>query len=102
MNLKTNYKIKSIDDLPPGSIRVHLYNVSNVLRPRGTMQKESLGQSIYERLDSVYDSWTDPTYGDNPGSEVLLELLRKNLQEETENAWKEFLEKKINPCKTLG
>jgi len=74
---------------------VHLYDVENVLRPRGQMQKESIGIYILERLLSYYESWTDERHGDNPKQTDLIRLLQKNLKEETDAAFKEFL-RRIN------
>ena len=76
---------------PTGTIRIHLYSHRNVLKPRGgTMEKESLGLVIYERLQGVYEEWTDPKYGDNPEVSELLKQLRKNLMAEVEAAWNKF------------
>ena len=49
--------------IPKGAIRIHLYPYRNVLKPRGSMEKESLGLAIYERLTGNYDDWTNPEYG---------------------------------------
>lgn len=71
--------------------RIHLYDLHNILRPRGgTMQKESLGLTILERLLSVYEDWTDPEFGDNPDKDELYEIIKKNLQEEVNGALEEF------------
>lgn len=75
--------------------QVHLYNARNVLAPRGSMQKESLGSYILEKLIVYYESWTDKKYGDNPDQSTLLKLLQENLKEETDAAWREFL-RRIN------
>ena len=72
-------------------IQLHLYPARNVLKPRGSMAKESIGIAIYERLQGAYESWTKPGYGDNPDKATLLRLLEKNLWSETEVAWKRFL-----------
>jgi hypothetical protein len=62
------------------AIRVHLYNYKNVLRPRGSMKKESLGDYILERLLSYYEDWTDKKYGDNPKETSLLQFLQDKPQ----------------------
>ena len=81
--------------LPKGAVRIHLYDSSNVLRPRGHMKKESLGEYLLERLHSVHESWTNPEYGDNPSETDLLKLLQQNMKEEVDGAWKKFI-KQIN------
>ncbi len=59
--------------------RVHLYSFENVLRPRGRyMAKEGLGLCIFEKLQSAFESWTDPVYGENPSREVLMKTLGDN------------------------
>jgi hypothetical protein len=54
------------------------------------MEKESLGLSIYERLKSSFESFTDKTYGDNPSLFDLLHCLNKNLLEEVAESWCKF------------
>ncbi len=77
--------------LPKGAVRIHLYDFSNVLRPRGHMKKESLGDYLLERLHSAHESWTDPEYGDNPDEIPLLKILQRNMKEEVDGAWKKFI-----------
>ena len=86
-------ELLTASNLPKGAIQIHLYNCSNVLRPRGHMKKESIGVTVLERLESAYESWTDPQYGDNPDESALLEILKQNLQQEVEGAWKEFIKR---------
>ena len=43
--------------IPDGAIRIHLYPCRNVLKPRGSMKKESLGLVIYDRLISTFEDW---------------------------------------------
>jgi len=74
------------------AVQIHLYEFSNVLRPRGHMKKESIGVDILDRLMGAYESWTDKKYGDNPDTTTLLKLLRRNMEEEMEGAWKEFID----------
>ena len=88
-------KFRKVDKIPDNAIRVHLYEFSNVLRPRGHMEKESIGVTILERLISSYEMWTDPKYGDNPDTTTLLKLLQRNMKEEMDGAWREFI-KRIN------
>lgn len=85
-------------NIPPDAVPIHLYEFSNVLRPRGHMEKESIGIYILERLISSYESWTDPKYGDNPDTTTLIKLLQDNMKEEMDGAWREFI-KRINTNK---
>jgi len=85
-------KVKFVNskDIPKGAVQVHMYDFSDVFRPRGHMKKESVGQYLLEKLESAYESWTNPKYGDNPDSTELLNTLHENLKEEMEGAWKKF------------
>ena len=83
--------VRSEDDIPEDAVRVHLYNAIHVLMPRGSMQKESLGRYLHDKLKSNYESWTDPKFGDNPSKEDLLTIMYKNLQHEVECAWQALL-----------
>ena len=76
--------------IPEGAVRIHMYKYIDVLRPRGTMQKESLGAYILDRLEGAFENWTDEKYGDNPEVTMLLQQLHENLMEEVQNAWREF------------
>jgi len=87
--------VKKIFELPEGAVYVHMYDYKNVLRPRGHMQKESIAEYILDRLLAYHESWTDSKYGDNPEVTELLSLLQKNLKEEVDGAWREFI-KRIN------
>ncbi len=79
-----------MDDNKPS--RIHMYDVKNVLMPRGSMKKESIGPYLLERLQGSYETWTDPQFGDNPDNFELLELIHTNLMGEVEQAWIKFLE----------
>jgi len=72
--------------------QLHLFNQNYLLMPRGSMEKESIGLYILDRLKSSYESWTDPKYADNPSKATVLEILYKNMMNETCNAWEEFLD----------
>lgn len=80
-------------ELEKDSKQVHLYNAEDVLKPRGTMKKESLGEHIFYRLDSIFEDWTDPKYADNPSADVLLMQMYENLQDEVSHAWESFATK---------
>ena len=90
-------KVKFVKDeeIPEGAVQVHLYEYRNVLRPRGHMEKESIGLYILDKLIGSYESWTNPKYGDNPDEAELLKLLQTNMQEEVDGAFREFI-RKIN------
>ena len=85
---------KKKNPIPTRTIRIHLYPFRNVLKPRGSMEKESLGLAIYERLTSNFEDWSNQKYGDNPKPDELLKQLRKNLMSEVENAWNKFISDK--------
>ena len=70
--------------------QVHLYNFDNVLHPRGSMEKESLGAYILERLKDAYESWTDPQYADSHPHDAVLKMLYNNLMNESVTAYEEF------------
>ena len=78
------------NDIPEGAVRVHLYNFRNVLMPRGSMEKESIGAYILERLINTFETWTDDQFGDNPQIPVLMNYMQHNLREEMEQAWERF------------
>jgi hypothetical protein len=88
--------IKDESEIPKGAIRMHLYNPRDVLMPRGSMKKESIGPYLLERLKSSYEEWTDPKYGDNPVLSDLIKCLYTNLMGEVEQAWLTFIEETTN------
>ncbi len=75
--------------------QVHLGSVESVLKPRGSMEKESLGLYIFERLQANFEHWTNPKYSDNPDLGALLFHLKSNLDSECQAAWSKLL-KQIN------
>lgn len=77
--------------IDPNPKRVHLYPFDQVLRPRGSMEKESIGKYILDQLRSTYQSWTASSFGDNPPKESLLFALEENLKAECQDAWEKFL-----------
>ena len=70
--------------------KIHLYNFCNLLRPRGSMEKESLSLYLKEKLHSVFHDWTDPRHIDSQDSYVVENKLIENLREEVELAIREF------------
>lgn len=72
--------------------RQHLYDIRNILRPRGPMQKESLSLEIYRVLRDTFEYWSRPEYGDSVTAEKLVPLLKHNLEQEVAVAWKRFSE----------
>jgi len=78
-------------ELPPGAVRVHLTRNENVLRGRGPLRKESLSLTIFEWMESAYEHWTDPKYGDNPSPNITRKRLIDNARSETELAIAEFI-----------
>lgn len=79
-----------------GSVsQIHLGSYQFVFIPRGPMMKNSLGEYMLDKLNSIFESWTDPKYGDNPPVAELLETMHKNMMGEVELAWAEFLASKL-------
>jgi hypothetical protein len=74
-----------------GAVQHHLYHWKNVLMPRGSRKKESIYENLLPRLNNVYESFTDPKYGDNPDPQELIESIYNNMINETMNAWEDFL-----------
>ena len=93
LKLFTTQQLIKYNDIPKGAVKIHIYNIDKILKPRGTMEKESLGLYIKERLSDAYESWTDPEYGDNPGEELLLKTLKNNMMDEILHAWDSFVKK---------
>ena len=87
-------KVKVITDpskISPDAKQVHLYDFENILRPRGTMLKESLGLYICEKLLGYHESWSGDKHSDNPDEFTLMKTLKDNLIEEVEAAFATFL-----------
>ncbi|OQX93187.1 MAG: hypothetical protein B6I17_03880 [Tenericutes bacterium 4572_104] len=80
-----------------GKLRqIHFYPVEDVLKPRGSMEKESVGMYLLEKLEGNFDHWSDPKYADNPDIGSLLFHLKSNLDSECQAAWNIFLQKLNN------
>lgn len=78
--------------------QVHLGSVEHILKPRGSMKKESIGLYILERLEANFEHWSNPKYSDNPDLGALLFHLKSNLDSECHTAWNRFL-KQVNSKK---
>lgn len=76
--------------LPPGAQQVHFGSHENILAPRGSMLKNSLGETIYERLKSSYENWADPKYADNPDPMTLANSLHDQAKAELQAALDKF------------
>lgn len=76
--------------LSKNSVKVHLYDVTDVLKPRGSMKKESIGAYLLQRLEDAHESWTDKSYGDIPTEDELRVLLVNNLNSEVTSALDTF------------
>jgi len=84
--------VKDKSEIPADAVRIHMYNPKDVLMPRGSMEKESIGIYILEHLKNNYESWTDSKYGDNPPLPDLIKYLHTNLMGEMQQAWLAFIE----------
>ncbi len=78
------------EDIKRKGKRVHFYDVNNILKPRGSMKKESLGEYIFEELMSAWENWIDPKYGDNPSPGELDQIIEMNLMGEVKAALTKF------------
>jgi hypothetical protein len=84
-------KIVDEKDIPDDAVQMHLYDWKNVMMPRGSKQKESVYEGIFPRLVDVFESFTDPKYGDNPNPYELLGMMYLNLSNEMQYAWRDFI-----------
>lgn len=100
MKFKTMSKEELEELIKSGKAKqVHLIGCERTLKPRGSLQKESIGLVILERLISNYQHWSNPKYSDNPDIGALLYHLKNNLDSEVSAAWNEFL-KMVNSNKS--
>ena len=88
-------KVIEEKDIPEDAVQMHLYDWKNVMMPRGSRQKESVYEGIFPRLVDVFESFTDPKYGDNPNPFELLRVMKLNLSNEIQNAWTDFVNQPI-------
>ena len=86
-----NPTIVDKSEIPEGAVKMHLYDPQNVLMPRGSMKKESIGPYLLERLKNCFEEWSDKSYGDNPSTSDLIKHLHNNLMGEVEKAWLAFI-----------
>ena len=84
-------KITVTNEIPKNASQLHLYNVQDILRPRGHMKKESIGILVKESLESAFNSWTDKQYSDRVHPLFCLSILLKNLEEEINGAFDSFV-----------
>lgn len=80
-----------LNEIPEGAQKIHLYNFDNILRPRGSMEKESIGISLYEKFMVEYEHWTNPEYGDKRSPQEVVQKIRENVVEELEQAFIKFV-----------
>lgn len=81
--------------------KVHTYYPSDMLRPKGTGESESVSLNLTERLNYSFEDWTDITYSDSLSDDETSRILIMNLISEAENALNSFLKDKnlsINKC----
>jgi len=71
--------------------QVHLGAFKSIFRPRGSMQKNSVGAYLLEKLTNEFESWTDPKYADNPDLEKLIQSMHHNMMVEVISAWEAFI-----------
>lgn len=90
MTKTTPVLLKPGTPLPPGAIRIHFGNPETALAPRGSMAKNSLGETIFERLKSSYENWTDTKYADNPNPTALANSLHDQAKAELQAALDKF------------
>ena len=78
--------LKPGEPIPEGAVRIHLYPLANVLRPRGRFQKESLSSELRDKFRSEFDHWTDPKYGDSRPPQEVFDQIMANARNELEAA----------------
>jgi hypothetical protein len=95
----TEKENKKIDELIEKGIakQIHLYNPSNIFRPRGIGKKEALGVDLLEKAKRIYNDWIDENYGDHLDPDEATRTILINMVEETEYALKLFLKEVQNP-----
>jgi len=107
---------KEKNSIPKGAIRIHLYSYKNILKPRGSMKKESLGLEIYERLTSVFEDWgnkkEDKTMNHKKAAQEMIKWAEKKYKGkkdqdplymifETHEATEGFLEEKYGDIESV-
>ena len=75
---------------PEGAKQIHLYNFEDLLRPRGSMKKESFSLETFERLKGVYEDWLDEECSDSQPAHLIAHRLLTNMKEEIDIAIKAF------------
>jgi len=82
--------VRSVFELPPGAVRIHLGRLETALFPRGPMMKNSVGEDLLCRLRATRDHWTDESYGDSVSQEEATESLVEQLRAEVERVISDF------------
>ena len=72
--------------------QIHLTSSETIFKPRGSMQKNSIGEYMYRRLIENFEYWTDPKYADNPPVDTLMDTICTNFREECVAALAKFFE----------
>jgi|WetSurSiteA1Bulk_404760.scaffolds.fasta_scaffold01237_4 hypothetical protein len=80
--------------------KIRLGSVETILKPRGSMEKESIGLTIFERLEAAIDWWTRRDYEETPSLFEVLATAKKNLDLEVEGAWNKILSQFEKEAKT--
>lgn len=78
--------LEPLSELPEGAVPVHSILPGDILRPRGSLEKESISLYLQERLRAEWVSWTDPKYDDSMEKVHAWQQICKNLMEEVEIA----------------
>ncbi len=78
--------LKPGEPFPEGAQHVHFGSIDSVLRPRGSMEKESLSESLFEWMVSNFQMWTDPKYADSLEPSDTCATIAHNANEEFHHA----------------
>jgi len=78
--------------MPPTARRVHILPPEGALRPRGTLQKNSLSAEILQKLQDAHTTYTDPEFSDSLENDAVIGVLEQNLEEEVRAALQAYKE----------
>ncbi len=86
-------QFKVVNKIPAGAVQIHWLgtSVQTSMAPRGSLEKESLGLYVLERLESNLEHWMDPQYADSVGEWEGVEALVGGARAELEAAIAAFL-----------